>query len=128
MAESLQRPPLGHSLNCRIVDVTDGDTVEVEVTRRVRVRLIDCWAAESRSKDAHEKKAGIAAKLYLAGLAEGRRATLFIPTHGANRIGDVFSFDRVLGQLWLEDDRQSLAARQVAARHASTIKGGTLGQ
>lgn len=127
MSRGPQIPPLGVSLACRVVGVVDGDTVEVEIVRRCRVRLLDCWAPESRTTDAAEKKAGIAAKLNLTAIAKDKPATLFIPTEGADRVGDVFTFDRVLGQLWIKGDDRSLSYRQVAANHASTVKGGTVG-
>jgi len=39
--------------------VVDGDTITVELKIPVRVRLLDCWAPETRTKDAEEKKKGI---------------------------------------------------------------------
>lgn len=127
MTSPAPKPPLGVTVACQIVGVVDGDTVEVEIVRRCRVRLLDCWAPETRSIDPAEKKAGAAAKLNLAKIALEKPATLFVPTAGASRVGDVFTFDRVLGHLWLDGDDRSLAHRQIAANHASTAKGGPVG-
>lgn len=122
------RPPLGHTVACRVAAVIDGDTIEVEVVRRVRVRLLSCWAPETRTLDEREKEQGLEAKAALSALALGRDATLFVPTADAPRLGDVWSFDRVLGHVWLDGDRETLSAHQVGRRLASTRKGGELGE
>ena len=49
-----RRPPYGLCLPCRLVRVRDGDTVEVSLPGSDRVyalRLIDCWAPETRGKE-----------------------------------------------------------------------------
>ncbi|WP_428303893.1 thermonuclease family protein [Lacipirellula sp.] len=122
------KPSPGVSLRCQVVGVVDGDTLEVEVIRRVRVRLLDCWAPESRTTDAAEKKAGLAAKVELSAAAVGKRATLFVPTDAASRVGDVFTFDRVLGHVWVEGLAESLSEHQVRLKHAATAKGNPVGQ
>lgn len=120
-------PQHGVSLACQITDVVDGDTIEVEIVRRLRVRLLDCWAPESRTSNPVEKKAGLAAKEKLQRAAKGKRATLFVPTSGAERVGDVFTFDRVLGHVWVDGEQASLSEQQVSGLLASTHKGGALG-
>lgn len=122
------KPAPGLTIDCKVVSVVDGDTIEVEVTRRCRVRLLDCWAPESRTSDPAEKKVGLAAKLHLAGVAIGKQARLFVPTADATRVGDVFTFDRVLGHVWLDGETETLSEHQVRAKFASTAKGRPLGQ
>jgi endonuclease YncB( thermonuclease family) len=121
-------PPLGIALRCQVVDVVDGDTIEVEVTQRVRVRLVDCWAPESRTKDLAEKRRGLAAKARLETLAKGRPATLFVPTGDARTLGDVTTLGRLVGKVWIDGEETSLSEQQVRAGLASTTKGGALGR
>ena len=51
----MNQPPLGLTAQCKVLDVYDGDTVTVEVRTIARVRLLDCWAPEVRTKDVAEK-------------------------------------------------------------------------
>lgn len=111
-------PPHGWSTPCRVVNVVDGDTVDVEVRRVIRVRLIDCWASETRTKDQAEKQRGIAAKEHLRAVSEGRAATLFIP--GGETFKDQLTLDRVLGHVWV--DGEDLSELQVKGGFASKGK------
>jgi endonuclease YncB( thermonuclease family) len=120
-------PPTGYCTNCTVVRIIDGDTVEVEIVKRVPVRLLDCWSPELRTKDQQEKLLGLAAKARLTELAKGKSATLFVPTSEAGNINDIDTMGRVLGRLWIEGETESLSEMQVKAKHASTKKGRTLG-
>lgn len=84
-----------------ITRVIDGDTVDVQISRVLRVRLLDCWAPETRSTDPMEKALGRAAREHLTELAEGRFCLLHIPADERGRVSDVFTFGRVLGRLWV---------------------------
>jgi len=44
-------PSLGWTTRASIERVIDGDTLDVTICRRVRVRLLDCWAPELRTRD-----------------------------------------------------------------------------
>jgi endonuclease YncB( thermonuclease family) len=122
-------PPLGFTTRCRIVEVIDGDTLEVEVTKRVRVRLLDCWAPESRTLDLAEKKKGLIAKGHLRQIAEGQPGVLYIAGHETCELGDSLTLGRVLGQIWVDGpDKRSLAEIQVANKFAATRKGAPLGK
>jgi endonuclease YncB( thermonuclease family) len=92
-AERAPTPNL--SLPCTVVEVTDGDTVVVQLRLVTSVRLKDCWAQELGS-------GGEPAKRRLTKLAEGKDATLSIDLTDARRLGDVFSFGRVVGTLWID--------------------------
>lgn len=120
-----EAPPLGWTTNCRIVSVIDGDTIDVEVKRTIRVRLLDCYAPESRTTNVEEKKRGLAAKEHLRAMAEGCDATLFVP--GGEQTKDLTTLGRVLGQVWLmrsdgRPDAESLSELQVSAGHAAKGK------
>jgi len=103
-----------------IVKVLDGDTIEVEVRRRVRVRLLDCWAAETRTTDPEEKAKGMEAKKFLTEIALGNNAKVFVPIEGAARFGESMSFGRVLA--FVEVNGADLSEAMVAAGLATTEK------
>ena len=88
-------PPPSITLPCTVVEVTDGDTVVVQVTLQASVRLKDCWARELRD-------GGQPAKQRLTELAKGKDGTLSVDLTDAKRLGDVFTFGRVVGTLWID--------------------------
>ena len=118
-----------------VAEVVDGDTVDVEIRRRVRVRLLECWAEESRrdprikndiDRDA-AKLRGIAAKEHLTRIALGKRCVLMIPTQTngeeiTSDVGDVFTLSRALGRVWVNG--QDLSELQVERGYATRTKGG----
>lgn len=113
------QPPLGESRPCRIVSVHDGDTLTVEFQpQTARVRLIDAWASETRTKDKAEKARGIKAREYLKTLAEGKDAVLFVPYQ--RDIGDQTTLGRVLGRVYV--DGVDLSEAMVESGHASREK------
>jgi endonuclease YncB( thermonuclease family) len=103
-----QPPQPGLSLPCKVVEVYDGDTVTVEVTVRARVRLIDCWAPELREPGGKESRD------HLANHALHKSGTLYVPTGDAKHAGQVFSFDRLVGRVWIGDEQVDLSQRMVA--------------
>ena len=123
----MQKPPLGITARCRVARVLDGDTLDVELRIPARIRLLSCWASESRTKDAEQKLKGLAAKQHLKDLAANGLGRVFIPTEEARSMSDVLTLERLLGRVWLDGDEQDLSERQVAAGHAITTKGGPPG-
>ena len=114
-------PPIGWTVPVRIVQVYDGDTVVVELTKRVRVRLLDCWAPEVRTKDVSEKKKGYESKDHLKKIIpEGSEAILHIP--GSIDVGRSITFGRFLGHIWPKGGKQDVSAQQVEAGHATKTK------
>lgn len=114
-------PATGWTTIAKITEVYDGDTITVEVTRRFRVRLLDCWAPEIRTKDAEEKARGLEATAYLTALAEGREAILHVPMEGVDA-AQAWSMGRILGHVWVVGDDRTLSERMVEARHATKTK------
>ena len=112
-------PAPGWTTSCRVSRVIDGDTVEVLVVRRLRVRLRNCWAPESRTLDAAEKERGLAAKDALTALAHERDAILHVPSHGED-VGEMLTLGRVVGDVWVEG--RNLADEQVRRGHATRTK------
>lgn len=122
-----EAPPRGWTTDCHIVGIVDGDTLDVEVKRIIRVRLIGAWSPESRTTNAAEKKRGLAAKEHLRAVAEGCDATLFVPASADGHTQDLTTLGRVLGQVWLvrsdgKADKESLSEMQVKAGHATREK------
>lgn len=111
-------PPQGLTTAAKVVYIVDGDTFDAEIKLRVRVRMLDCWAPESRTRNAAEKKRGIAAKEHLRYLAEGKEITLFLPA-GANNHPLDMTLERALGHAWVAGDDVSLSRRMVGAGLAS---------
>lgn len=113
-------PEAGLTVDGQVVRIIDGDTVEFEVTRRIRVRLLDCWAPETRTTDAFEKQRGLAAKAYLEKLLAGAvGCRLFIPASQDGELSDLFTLGRVLGKIWTSGARLSLSELMVHAGHAT---------
>ncbi len=121
-------PKPGLVVPCQVVGVVDGDTVEVEFTWRTRVRLVDCWTPELKAKEADAKQVALRGKLHLAAIAMNQYGRLQVELAGAKRLGDLFSFDRVIGRVYLDGDAEDLSARQVRAGVAASRKGGELGR
>ncbi len=110
-----------------VTRVVDGDTVEVEIRRTLRVRMLQCWAQESRhdprlpepDRDA-AKARGQAAKAHLQQLAEGQAVTVQVPLDASGDVSKAITIGRVLGHVWLiSDPAESLAEKQVKAGHAT---------
>lgn len=113
---------MGWTTDAEVVDVYDGDTVEVRVERAFRVRLLDCWAPEIRTRDDAEKALGFASRDHLRGLIPvGSRVRLYISA-GDDPLAfdDSTSLSRVLGRIWA--DGKDVSVEQVAAGHATVSK------
>tara|TARA_R110000824_G_scaffold162282_5_gene337929 strand:- start:833 stop:1216 length:384 start_codon:yes stop_codon:yes gene_type:complete len=127
----MKEPPKGITTDCKVVRVVDGDTVDIEVTRTLRIRLLDCWAPETRTTDPVEKTKGLESKKYLHNLLNERfyndlaarkakKITLFIPADEKGEIKDNFTFSRVLGRLFVSG--QDVSELMVAAGKATAEK------
>lgn len=110
-----------------VTRVVDGDTVDVEIRRVIRVRLLDCWAPEakqdSRVQEADRdaaKQAGIASKEHLTALAQGKTAVVQVPLDESGEVAKAITLGRVLGNVWLEErPDESLSEIQVRTGHAT---------
>jgi endonuclease YncB( thermonuclease family) len=127
----MREPPKGITTDCKVVRVIDGDTVDVEITRTIRVRLLDCWAPETRTKDPEEKAKGYESKKYLHNLLKQvfyndlaarkqKKITLFIPADEQGELKDNFTFSRVLGRLFV--DGEDVSERMVESGKATKDK------
>ena len=109
-----------------VTRVVDGDTIDVEIKRTIRIRLIDCWAPERKldnrlpkEAQAAAKKAGLASKAHLTLIAQGQQVIVQIPTDPNGNFAQSLTLGRVLGQAWLANDSKSLAEKQVASGFAT---------
>lgn len=106
------QPPLGLTTKAKVVRVLDGDTLEVEIVTRVRVRLLDCWAPELR------EEGGTESKEHLSSLAKkGSTVVLHVPTSGTRRLDDVLTFGRLLGRIYAKGE--DVGSRMVEDGHAT---------
>lgn len=120
-------PELSWTTPAKVLRVIDGDTLEVEVRRVIRVRLLDCWAPESKidpriseSKQASEKKAGQASKANLQKLVEGKDVIVQIPSDA--EVAKSITMGRWLGRVWIPGDDESLNEKQVRSGFATKLK------
>lgn len=118
-AVSAAMPEPGWSVRCRVVEVYDGDTVVVQWSYRMRVRLLDCWAPEIRTSDEAEKRAGLAAKEELVKLAEGKDAVLWVPVDQVD-LGKSTTLGRYLGRVYV--DGKDVGKQMVEAGYATATK------
>lgn len=129
----MHAPPLGLTTRATCAFAVDGDTLEAIVEKRIRVRLrrpdLACWAPESRTQNAAEKRLGLASKNHLEYIAGGKGGRLWIPGDEENQLGDLLTLGRVYGDFWPDGpDPRSVIEQQIAARLASSRKNGPLGQ
>ena len=105
--------------------VVDGDTCDAMidlgfntwVKKRIRFKGVDCW--ESRTRDLDEKKKGLAAKEFTKKLLEYSDEGKFaLRSHGVGKYG------RVLGELFVKGNEQSLNELLIENGHAYEYEGG----
>ena len=109
-------PPHGISLPVEIVSVHDGDTLTVEFTGRMNVRLADCWAPELN------QEGGTASRDALTAAALGRKGTLFIGSEKIKHLGQLTSLGRAVGTVWVDGNPESVNAEQVRLGFATAEK------
>jgi endonuclease YncB( thermonuclease family) len=117
-------PPKGFCLDGTVTRVIDGDTVVVRSEIEYHVRLLDCWAPESRTKDLAEKSRGLQAKARMSELATNQPCRVFMPA--TDNLTDMITMGRILGRVWILQDgspvRSDLSAVMVSEGLATTQK------
>lgn len=108
------------------VRAIDGDTLDCDVTVRVRVRLKDCWCAETGTPAGDAATKALA--LDLAGFGGAQATgTMAIPL-ASMELHKLFSFGRVVAHCYVDGQAKSLSQRQIERGRASSRKGGEVGQ
>ncbi len=114
-----------YEYKARLLRVVDGDTVDamvdlgfnVWIKQRIRLYGVDTW--ECRTRDKEEKKKGLAAKAFTKKmLGEAKLGRFKIVSHGVGKYG------RVLGELYVEGQLNSLNDLLKVHGHAYTYYGG----
>ena len=114
-----------YGYSCKLDRVVDGDTADAMidlgfntwVKKRIRFYGVDCW--ESRTRDLEEKKKGLAAKEFVKKLLENSDEGKFLlKSHGVGKYG------RVLGELFVKGNEQSVNQLLIENGHAYEYEGG----
>lgn len=101
-------------LPIKVERVVDGDTLDVTLTIKSRVRLLDCWAPEAKDEGGQQ------ATDHLRELALHQHGLLTIPIEPDKGLSALFTFGRVLGRI--EVNGTDLSTAQVAAGFATREK------
>lgn len=117
---NMPAPPLGLTARATVERVIDGDTVDVLVRIPVRVRLLDCWAPEVHGAEANKGKRSKSQLETL--LPVDSHVTLQVPTANVDALSGVFTFGRVLGNVWRQGDDESVSQLMVGMGMATQHK------
>lgn len=124
MLQAFECPPRGITVDGVVVRVIDGDTVVIQSQIEFQIRLLDCWAPESRTKDRLEKQRGLAAKARMQELADCKPCRVFMPATGT--LSETITMSRILGRVWILQDGSpsdmDLSSIMVAEGHATQKK------
>lgn len=90
---------------CKVIDVYDGDTITIIIAfknnpYKIKCRLSGIDSAEIRTKNVEEKNAGLVAKHWLSDQILGKKIWI--------KCGDWDKYGRLLGEIFLEKDTQSI--------------------
>lgn len=105
--------------------IVDGDTIDVtldlgfDIQLKGRIRFAGINAPESRTRDAVEKEAGLAAKRYVEDWTSALENKVIIQT----TLDDKGKFGRILGRI-LNDEGECLNDEMVSLGHATPYFGG----
>ena len=77
----------------------DGDTIEVEIRRKFHVRLRDIDVAEKKTEKGEEATEFVDMVLSFA-----KDVMVFIPTNSPEKLMDITSFERVVGDIYVNEE------------------------
>lgn len=95
-------PKEGLTTKAKVVKVIDGDTIEVEVSRKFAIRLLDPNNHNNKKFGAAEidTPEGVKAKEALSALVKDDEVIIFIPAKNSLNLMDINSFNRLLAEVW----------------------------
>lgn len=109
----------------KVTRVVDGDTIDAEIDLgfdlklNKRIRLHGINTPETRTRDAEEKKRGLAAKAFLQHVVDEQNSILFLKSLDQGKFG------RCIGVLFEQDfDDQSINDLLIQEGHAVEYSGG----
>ena len=91
-------PELGFTTLAKTERVIDADTIEVSITRKIKVRLLGVNAPELSTEEGKFFK-----EVMQNLLKDSDNITLFIPSKNPDKLMDFNTFDRVVGTIWLKN-------------------------
>ena len=104
--------------------VVDGDTIDAiidlgfDTFKKVRIRMMGMDAWESRTRNKEEKVKGLAAKARLIEILKNNEDKFIIVSHGVGKYG------RCLGEIYLEENSDSVNNQLISEGHAKEYYGG----
>lgn len=105
-----QKPKEGWTSQVKLVRFIDGDTLEVELSRRFSIRILDPdnynnnkWGAEEKNTVAGQRAIEELSKL----ISPGDTITVFIPSNNPISLMDIQTFNRLLGEVWFYDNESN---------------------
>lgn len=91
------KPEPGWTSVGRVVKVHDADTITVEITRQVNIRLRNVDAYELQTEKGKE------AQQRVEELVCGKEVLFFIPSNRPLTLMDFNSFNRLVGDVWIDN-------------------------
>lgn len=126
------RPAVGLTVDAQFVRARDGDTIEVQAKGsafKFAIRLINVWAPELDSKDAHLKSVAADGRDFITARCKGGdHLTVFVPFKNTEYPLKALTFDRVPAWVYVGEDNVTLNEQIVNEGFASRTKGGNLGE
>lgn len=133
-------PRLGWCVMAKVIDVHDGDSITVDVTYRMNVRLA-VWCPELKRpvldkngraiinlktgrQEFEDNPSGLKARDNATAMANGKVGVLHIPIDKNNDISKVFTFGRAVGDIYI--DGKSVSDDQIRKRLGAKTKAGQL--
>lgn len=89
-------PEPGITTKADVIQVSDGDTIKVQIIRTFDVRIRGLMCAEHNTPKGKEEKAFLTSKI-------GKEVTIFIPSNDSHKLMDMNSFNRLIGDVWFSD-------------------------
>lgn len=99
------KPRKGLTTEVEIIRWRDADTPIVEIRRQFAVRLTDLNHEKSFNAPEISTTEGKLSKNFIEEYCKGKEITLFIPSENPLQLTDITSFDRIVGELWVDDEK-----------------------